>query len=78
MVIDPAVYYGNPEMDLAYVDYFQPAPDEVFAGYREILPIAAGFADRRELWRLPAHLAMVAVGGRGQTGWLADAVRRYL
>ncbi len=43
MVIDPAVYYGNPEMDLAYVDYFQPVPEEVFLGYQELLPIAPGF-----------------------------------
>jgi protein-ribulosamine 3-kinase len=30
VVIDPAVYFGHPEMDLAYVDYFQPVPDDVF------------------------------------------------
>jgi fructosamine-3-kinase len=29
-VIDPAVYYGKAEIDLAYIDYFHPVPDEVF------------------------------------------------
>ncbi len=49
VVIDPAVYYGNPEMDLAYVDYFQAVPDDVLDGYRDELPIDAGFRERRDL-----------------------------
>jgi len=61
MVIDPAVYYGNPEIDLAYVDYFEPMPDDVFAGYREEMPIDPGFPERRELWRVSAYLAAVQV-----------------
>jgi fructosamine-3-kinase len=63
VVIDPAVYYGNPEMDLAYVDYFQPVPEDVFLGYQEILPIDAGFPGRRDLWRIAAYLAVVEVEG---------------
>ena len=43
VVIDPAVYYGSPEMDLAYLDVFEPVPEEVFLGYREELPIDPGF-----------------------------------
>jgi fructosamine-3-kinase len=30
VVIDPAVHYGHPEMDLAYVDYFHPVPEDLF------------------------------------------------
>jgi DNA-binding CsgD family transcriptional regulator len=44
------------------------------------LPIARGFADRRELWRLPTYLAVIAIGGRRSRQYiarLADAVRRY-
>ncbi len=78
MVIDPAVYYGVPEMDLAHVDYFQPVPDDVFAGYREILSIEPGFEERRELWRIPAYLAAVQVEGIGHLQKLARAIARYL
>jgi fructosamine-3-kinase len=63
MVIDPAVYYGNLEMDLAYMDYFQPVPGDVFDGYREIMPIDPGFEERRDLWRLPGYLAVLTVEG---------------
>lgn len=78
MVIDPAVYYGNPELDLAYVDYFQPVPPEVFEGYREIRPIEPGFPERRELWRISAILAVITVEGVHYLEWLNRAVQKYL
>jgi fructosamine-3-kinase len=82
VVIDPAPYFGHPEADLALIDYFQPVPDEVFRAYRDIAPVDRGFAGRRELWRLPAYLAVVAVDGPGPFGRryldrLATAVRSY-
>lgn len=42
-VIDPAVYYGNPEIDLAYLDFFEPVPEDVFEGYKEEMPIEKDF-----------------------------------
>ena len=78
VVIDPAVYFGHPEMDLAYVDYFQPVPDDVFAGYREELPIDPGFPERRDLWRLWGYLAAVTVEGPVHMGKLTGALRTYL
>ena len=79
--VDPAPYYGHPEVDLALVDYFAPVPADVFAVYGDIMPIAVGFAERRELWRLHAYLAVVAVAGdtgfgRGVLARLAAAVAR--
>jgi len=78
MVIDPAVYYGNPEIDLAYVDYFEPVPEDVFLGYQEILPIAPGFAERRDLWRIAAYLAAVEVEGAVHLNRLTPALQKYL
>ena len=63
VVIDPAVYYGNPEMDLAFIDYFQTVPDDVFDGYQDELPINPGFWERRDLWRVWGHLGCVTVDG---------------
>jgi fructosamine-3-kinase len=78
VAIDPAVYYGHPEMDLAYVDYFQDVPEDVFLGYQEILPIDPGFPARRDLWRVPAYLAAVNVEGQAHLGKLERALARYL
>jgi arginase len=72
VVIDAAPYFGHPEADLALVDYFEPVLDDLFAGYRDIAPIDPGFAGRRELWRLAAYLAVIAVDGDRPFG------RRYL
>jgi protein-ribulosamine 3-kinase len=77
MVIDPAVHYGNPEMDLAYVDYFQPVPEDVFLGYQEILPIKPGFSERRDLWRVSAYLAAVEVEGKMHLEKLMNAIQPY-
>jgi protein-ribulosamine 3-kinase len=78
VVIDPAVYYGNPEMDLAFIDYFQAVPKDVFDGYREELPIDPGFWERRDLWRLWGYLAAVTVEGSSYLGKLTEAVQKYL
>ena len=77
VVIDPAVHYGNPEMDLAYVDYFQPVPDDVFDGYREELPIDLGFQERRDLWRMWGYLAAVTVEGPVHMDRLTGALQTY-
>jgi protein-ribulosamine 3-kinase len=76
-VIDPAIHYGNPELDLAYVDYFQPVPEDVFDAYQEEMLIDPGFARRRSLWRISGYLAGIAVEGSYYTGMLADAVQEY-
>ncbi len=77
-VIDPAVYYGHPEMDLAWVDYFQPVPQDVFDAYRDEMPLDPGFPERRELWRIPAYLAFIVVEGVRHVDTLTTAVERYL
>jgi protein-ribulosamine 3-kinase len=78
VVIDPAVYYGHPEMDLAYIDYFRPVPADVLNAYRDVLPIDPGFPERRELWRVYGYLAVVEVEGAAYLPKLIHAVREYL
>ena len=77
-VIDPAVYYGNPEIDLAFIDFFQSVPEEVFEGYREEMPIDIGFIERRNFWRVSGYLAVVAVGGQEYLNKLTSALQGYL
>jgi protein-ribulosamine 3-kinase len=77
-VIDPAVHYGNPEFDLALIDAFQPAPDDVFDSYREEMPIDSGFSERRDLWRIPLYLAAVALEGPMNLSRLTRALQKYV
>jgi protein-ribulosamine 3-kinase len=78
IVIDPAVCYGNPEFDLAYIDYFQPVPEDVFTGYKEELQIDPGFRERRDLWRVYGYLAAVTAEGPVHLSKLINAVQKYL
>ena len=72
--VDPNVHFGHPELDLAFVDYFQPVPEAFFSAYTDVLAIDEGFSDRRELWRLPFYLAMV----EGQGDLPYDRLRAVL
>jgi fructosamine-3-kinase len=77
-VVDPAVHYGHPELDLAFLDYWQPVPQEVFEGYRDLLPIDPGFPARRALWRLSCDLALVALEGAVYLERLMDDLQDYV
>ncbi len=77
VVIDPAVYYGNPEVDLASIDCFEKVPDDVFDGYQDELTIDPGFWERRDLWRVWGYLAAVAVEGQSYLGKLTEAIQKY-
>jgi Fructosamine kinase len=82
VAVDASPYFGHPEIDLAQVGFFHPVPAGLFEAYQEIAPIDPGFTDRRDLWWLPTHLAVVAAAGHEPAGQqhvarLADAIRRY-
>lgn len=76
VVIDPAVFFGHPEVDLALIDYFESVPVAFFEGYRSMRAIDPGFPQRRPLWRLWGYLAAVTMEGAGYLGRLEEAVRQ--
>jgi protein-ribulosamine 3-kinase len=79
VVIDPAVCYGNPEMDLAFIGiWFPTVPDDVFDGYQDEQPIDPGFWERRDLWRVWGYLAAVTVEDPSYLGKLTEAVQKYI
>ena len=73
VIADAAPYFGHPEIDLMLVDYFQPVPKDVFDAYREIAPIDAEFAQRRDLWCMFVDLACITVDA---TQFARDALDR--
>jgi fructosamine-3-kinase len=77
VLIDPAVHYGHPEIDLAYVDLFAPVSPAVFEGYQELALIDPGFQERRDLWRVSAWLGIVAKD-ESYLNKLIGAIRKYL
>ena len=55
-LIDPAVYGGHREVDLAMLRLFGAPSERVFAAYEEVFPLAEGWRGRVELWQLPPML----------------------
>jgi len=73
-LIDPAVYGGAREMDLAMMRLFGGFGPRVFSAYDEAFPLAAGHAERVQLYQLYPLLVHVNLFGGGYV----ESVRRAL
>lgn len=51
-ILDPAVYVGHHEADLAMTELFGGFPPAFYAAYREVFPIDRGYGERRDLYNL--------------------------
>ncbi len=64
--IDPSVYYGHPEVELAFTTLFGTFGAPFFKRYQEIHPIAPGFFEqRRDLYNLYPLLVHTRLFGGG-------------
>ena len=76
MLIDPAVYVGHREVDLAMMRLFGGFSDRTFAAYAEAWPLAEGWARRVDLYQLYPLLVHVALFGPSYVGAVAAALDR--
>jgi fructosamine-3-kinase len=51
-LFDPAVYFGDREVDLAMTELFGGFPRSFYAAYAEVWPLDAGYVLRRDLYNL--------------------------
>ena len=77
-LVDPAVYGGHREIDLAMMKLFGGFGARVFDAYHEAHPLAPGWRDRVPLYQLYPLLVHVVLFGRGYVGQLAQALHRYV
>jgi fructosamine-3-kinase len=76
--IDPAIYYGHGEMDLAFATLFGTLSEPFFEAYQEQRPIAAGFFEqRRDLYNLWPLLGHVLFFGGSYLGQVDAILRRH-
>ena len=50
--LDPACYYADPEVELAYAEWTDLAGDAFFERYREVAGVDAGYDERAAVYRL--------------------------
>ncbi len=64
-LIDPAVYYGHREADLAMTKLFGGFGSEFYSAYNEAFPLAPGYEYREDLYKLYHILNHLNLFGRG-------------
>ena len=77
-LIDPAVYGGHREMDLAMMRLFGGFSERVFAAYAEAFPLTSGHAERVLLYQLYPLLVHVNLFGAGYLRSVEQALSAYV
>lgn len=76
--IDPALYFADPEIELAFSTLFSTFGDAFFSRYNEHRPIAPGFFEqRRDLYNLYPLLVHVRLFGGSYVGSLDGILRKF-
>ena len=76
-LIDPAVYYGWAEADLAMTDLFGHYPDEFYQAYTNINPLEAGYRSRFPLYNLYHLINHLNLFGRGYLSQIRTILNQY-
>ncbi len=78
VLIDPAVYYGHREMDLAMSELFGGFSRRFYDAYHAAYPIDPGYEDRRALYQLYYILAHLNLFGESYGGRVDALAARYV
>ncbi len=73
VIIDPAVYYGNREVEIAFTELFGGFPSGFLNAYHDAYPLTTGYRERRALYQLYPLLVHLNHFGEGY-GPQVDAV----
>jgi protein-ribulosamine 3-kinase len=76
-LIDPAVYYGHREADMAMTSLFGGFSNAFYSAYKSAYPIAPGYAEREPLYQLYHLLNHLNLFGTGYYDQVISILRRY-
>jgi protein-ribulosamine 3-kinase len=77
VLIDPAIYFGHREVDLAMTTLFGGFSDLFFDSYKSAFPLEGGFEERLEIYNLYPLLVHVNLFGAGYLSQVRSIVQRY-
>jgi protein-ribulosamine 3-kinase len=77
-LIDPAVYFGCREVDLAMTELFGRFDDEFYRSYDEVFPLQHGYQERVDLYNLYPLLVHVNLFGRSYLSQINSVLDRYV
>lgn len=78
VLIDPAVYYGHYEAELAMTELFGTLPDIFYSAYSEVLPIEKSYHQRKDLYNLYHMLNHLNIFGSSYYSSCLQIVKHYL
>jgi fructosamine-3-kinase len=77
VLIDPAVYYGHREMDLAMTKLFGGFDAELYTAYHNEWPLVPGWEERVDLCNLYPLLVHVNLFGGGYVAQVEGVLKRF-
>ena len=77
VLIDPAVYYGDREAEIAFTELFGGFGARFYAAYDEAWPLDRRYAERRDLYNLYHLLNHLNLFGEGYGGSVDAILRSY-
>ena len=77
-IIDPAVYYGHREIELAFTQMFGSFPGDFYAAYRETYPLEPGYEERVDIYNIYPHMTHTNLFGPSYLGGVEQVLRRYV
>ena len=78
VIIDPAVYYGHPEADLAMTELFGGFSPPFYDACMEGNPLEPGYATRKEVYNLYHMLNHLNIFGSGYAGSVMAIAERFV
>ncbi|MFC2083902.1 fructosamine kinase family protein [Bacteroidota bacterium] len=77
VLIDPAVYYGHREADLAMTHLFGGFDSRFYSAYKEFYPLPAGYEYRNDIYMLYHVLNHLNIFGSGYYSHTISIIRSY-
>lgn len=76
-LIDPAVYYGHREVDIAMSKLFGGFSPEFYSAYQELFPMEKGWEERMDIYNLYPLLVHLNLFGSGYLGEIRRIISRF-
>jgi len=76
-LIDPAVYYGHREMEIAFTRLFGGFDSAFYKSYQEVFPLEPGFDRRMDLYNLYPLLVHLNLFGLGYKGSVMSILQKF-
>ncbi len=77
VLIDPAIYYGNREMEIAFTKLFGGFDSKFYSSYQEAFPLETGFTERVDIYNLYPLLVHLLLFGKSYLGQIEATLIQF-